>query len=268
MHSITLYDGQANPFDDVKQTSDDGREFWSARDLMPMLGYDSWRRFEEAIGRAKIAAEVQGHNVENLFAGAVKKTGGRPQQDYELARFACYLVAMNGDPRKPEIAAAMSYFAVKTREAETRPSLTGPELLARAVLEADATIKALEAKVTEDAPKVEYHDQFVADEDIITFRTLASHLEIRESDLRKLLIDRKWIYKETTTRWSNQRGELQDYSRYSEYAGKKPYFRRVMRHEVPRFMGEVMHTLKITPEGATAIARLVRRAQSSGEVAA
>ncbi|HIW98760.1 MAG TPA: hypothetical protein H9871_01310, partial [Candidatus Nesterenkonia stercoripullorum] len=71
--------------------------------------------------RAKIAAEVQGHDVNSLFVGAAKVSGtrGPAQQDYEMARFAAYLTAMNGDPRKPEIAAAMAYFAVQTHVAET-----------------------------------------------------------------------------------------------------------------------------------------------------
>src|SRR5699024_3176596 len=90
-----------SPFDSIKRTGKDGTEYWSARDLMPLLGYASWRRFEDAIDRARSAAEVQGYSAETLFAGAVKKTGGRPQQDFELARFAAYLIAMNGDPRKP-----------------------------------------------------------------------------------------------------------------------------------------------------------------------
>lgn len=127
-------DGAVSPFDAIKRTTTDGQEFWSARDLMPMLGYDRWENFSAAIDRAKIAAEVQDHNVENLFRGVTKKGSGRPQQDYELARFACYLVAMNGDPRKPEIAAAMSYFAVRTREAETAPAFDPATLTRRDIL--------------------------------------------------------------------------------------------------------------------------------------
>lgn len=140
-----------SPFDSIKLTRLDGSEFWSARDLMPMLGYSKWQDFSAAIDRAKIAAEVQGHNVENLFMGVHKKTGGRPQQDYELARFACYLVAMNGDPRKPEIAAAMAYFAVKTREAETRPApqeLSRKEILTMA-LEAEERAELEKARADE-----------------------------------------------------------------------------------------------------------------------
>lgn len=113
-----------SPFDTIRRQHDDGAEYWSARDLMPLLGYDSWRRFAESIERATVAADAQGLDTATLFAGAVKKSAGRPAEDVHLARFAAYLVAMNGDPRKPEVAAAQAYFAVRTREAET----TGPEL--------------------------------------------------------------------------------------------------------------------------------------------
>ena len=135
-----------SPFDSIKRIGKDGAEYWSARDLMPMLGYgDKWQNFEAAVDRAKIAAEVQGHDVKTLFTSVSKKTGGRPQQDYELARFACYLVAMNGDPRKSEIASAMSYFAIKTREAETQsPALALPQDYASALRELANTVEAKE----------------------------------------------------------------------------------------------------------------------------
>lgn len=107
------------PFDAIRREDEDG-EYWSARDLMPLLGYRQWRRFEDAIDRAKLACANSGHDVAGNFAGAGKVAGrrGPAQDDYRLTRYACYLVAMNGDPRKAEIAAAQTYFAVKTRQAE------------------------------------------------------------------------------------------------------------------------------------------------------
>lgn len=113
--------GDESPFDAIRQVRPDGSEFWSARDLMPMLGYDRWENFTQAIERARISAGVQDLSPADLFRGVTKKGAGRPQADVELARFACYLVAMNGDPRKAEVAAAQAYFAVKTREAEVAP---------------------------------------------------------------------------------------------------------------------------------------------------
>lgn len=114
----------ASPFDAIHQTREDGSEFWSARDLMPLLGYSAWRNLEVPIQRAMKAAGNQGHDVEQHFAGSRKVAASGPDAtDYHLSRFAAYLVAMNGDPNKPEVAAAQAYFAVKTREAEVAPAV-------------------------------------------------------------------------------------------------------------------------------------------------
>src|ERR1017187_1544190 len=98
-------------FDSIKQTNPYGQEYWSARDLAPLLGYNKWHRFEDAIQRAKIACEQSGNIVADHFTGAGKmvKLGSKAERevtDYFLSRFSCYLIAQNGDPRKPEIAAA------------------------------------------------------------------------------------------------------------------------------------------------------------------
>jgi hypothetical protein len=112
-----------SPFDAIA-LREGGREVWSARDLMPKLGYRKWERFFDAIERAKVACSNSGHRPADHFPGAGKmvKIGSeteRQVEDFHLTRYAAYLVAMNGDPRKPEIAAAQTYFAIKTREAET-----------------------------------------------------------------------------------------------------------------------------------------------------
>ncbi len=126
MTEIALPHDNTNPFDQIRLVDADGVEYWLARDLMPLLGYGQWRRFEETVERAKFACQNSGYRVDDHFADAGKMVersqgGGRRQSDYKLSRYACYLTAMNGDPRKPEIAAAQNYFAVKTREAELAP---------------------------------------------------------------------------------------------------------------------------------------------------
>lgn len=110
-----------SPFDALRRVSPEGREYWSGRDLMPHLGYEKWERFEGSIARAELAAHAQGVSVGFSRLREHLAGGTKPREDVHLSRFAAYLVAMNGDPRKPEVAAAQAYFAVKTREAETAP---------------------------------------------------------------------------------------------------------------------------------------------------
>ncbi|KWR73311.1 hypothetical protein RN04_03455 [Arthrobacter sp. W1] len=271
MNDLLTYAAQQDtarsPFEQIKLTTEAGTEYWSARDLMPLLGYETWRRFEESITRAKFTAANQNQPIESLFVGTVKKSeGGRPAEDIHLARYACYLVAMNGDPRKQEVAAAQSYFAIQTRAAEVqgpqaKPS--GAELLAMAVIEAQAMIAAKDQQIPELEPKADYVDTFVADEDLITFRTLASDLKIGENELRAILLDRKWIYKQESSRWSDKEQRKKMIYRYSAMADKKKYFHAVLVHDAPRFRGEVMHTLKLTPEGAVAVNRLITQMRRS-----
>ena len=101
----------------------DGIEFWYARELQFLLGYDKWENFLNAIEKAKVACSNSGHKVNDHFPEVRKsinmpKGASREIIDYMLTRYACYLIAQNGDPRKEEIAFAQSYFAVQTRKHE------------------------------------------------------------------------------------------------------------------------------------------------------
>ena len=110
-------------FKSYANKTDEGIEFWLARDLQQLLGYDKWDNFLGVISKAKIACENTGHEVSDHFADAGKmvKLGSgseREVADIILTRYACYLIAQNGDPRKEEIAFAQNYFAVQTRKFE------------------------------------------------------------------------------------------------------------------------------------------------------
>lgn len=101
----------------------EGVECWSARELYPILGYSKWERFKDVMERAKDSCNNSGESVADHFAGVGKMVqlgSGAERQidDVMLTRYACYLVAQNGDPRKLEIAFAQNYFAVQTRRAE------------------------------------------------------------------------------------------------------------------------------------------------------
>jgi len=110
-------------FEDLKKVNDYGAEYWSARGIQSLLGYTQWRRFEDAIKRALTSCKQSGNEPSHHFAGAGKPIEGgkgavQTVNDYHLSRFACYLIAQNGDPRKPEIAHAQKYFAIQARRQE------------------------------------------------------------------------------------------------------------------------------------------------------
>ncbi len=110
-------------FEQLKLVSPHGAEYWSARDLQPLLGYNHWRSFDKAIAKAITSCRQSGNDPEHHFARARKVVplgsgSEREVRDYHLSRFACYLIAQNGDPRKPEIALAQKYFAIQTRRQE------------------------------------------------------------------------------------------------------------------------------------------------------
>lgn len=110
-------------FEQIKHVDENGVEFWFARDLQKVLEYAQWRRFHDSISRAKITCKSSGFEVSEHFADVGKSSpmphgGTRILQDYKLTRYACYLIVMNGDPRKEVIALGQTYFAVKTRQQE------------------------------------------------------------------------------------------------------------------------------------------------------
>ena len=109
-------------FEDIKRIRTDGTEFWSARELAPALEYTKWENFQNVIKRAMIACENSGHSVEDDFPEVRKIVDAgitsKPVKDYELTRYACYLIVQNGDPRKEVIALGQTYFAIQTYRQE------------------------------------------------------------------------------------------------------------------------------------------------------
>lgn len=148
-----------SPFDSIRRYRSNGAEYWLATELLALLGYKSWKRQQDTVERAIVSCKNSGQNTDSHFANvvqiqAVGDMGGKREviRDYELSRYACYLTAMNGDPRKPEVAAAQSYFAVKAREAETVIPIQNQELealrLQVKLRELDNTMLVLHGKET------------------------------------------------------------------------------------------------------------------------
>ena len=109
-------------FEDIKRTKEDGTEYWYARELSEVLQYKQWRNFAKVIDRAKLACQNSGRDIDDDFAEVSKivEAGATQKKviDYELSRYACYLIVQNGDPRKEVIALGQTYFAIQTRRQE------------------------------------------------------------------------------------------------------------------------------------------------------
>ncbi|MDX2933040.1 phage antirepressor KilAC domain-containing protein [Streptomyces ipomoeae] len=165
-----------------------GEERWSARDLQQLMGYERWERFDDVINRAKAAIAASGLDPLDHFRGAVKSMpGGRwgkqTVADYRLTRFGAYHVALAGDGRKPEVAAALTYFAVKTREAEVAQQPTAdvssPEgilVLAEKYLEAAHELVSTKKELAVAAPKAGKWDAFCDSEGLIDMGSAAKAL--------------------------------------------------------------------------------------------
>ena len=110
-------------FEDIKYIDENGNEYWLARELQDILGYHQWRSIDDLIERAKTACKESKHNIDDHFAVQRKmvEIGSKTKRkvlDYKLSRYACYLIVMNGNPKKEIIALGQTYFAIQTRKQE------------------------------------------------------------------------------------------------------------------------------------------------------
>lgn len=223
-----LVQAHASPFDRIRLRNLDGSEFWSARDLMPLMGYPRWNEFKTPLDRAMRSAENQGMNVPTLFSRSTENSGGRPMENYYLTRFAAYLVAMNGDPNKPEVAVAQAYFAVKTRQAEMSvPSLDLTSLDSISLL-LDAGKAALNRAIEAEARAKVSEDRLDVIEGGAGFSIREFHKhyfpDVPERQFFELLYKKRLLIDQRGTR-IDRNGRKKDgkQHRHPTYAGK-PYF--------------------------------------------
>lgn len=158
-------------FEGHAQQTEGGTEYWLARDLQFLLGYAEWRNFSTVIGKAKTACEVSGHAVGNHFVDVNKMVSlgsgsQREVEDLMLSRYACYLVAQNGDPAKQQIAFAQTYFAIQTRRAE---------LIEQRLLEAERVSARRKLSATEKELSAVIYEQTGGNQDFALIRSKGDH---------------------------------------------------------------------------------------------
>jgi DNA-damage-inducible protein D len=141
-------------FESLKKHNQHGVEYWSARDLQSCLGYTEWRKFENAIKKGRESCEQSENDPKHHFVGADKailagKGVIQRVKDYHLSRFACYLIAQNGDPRKPEISHAQKYFAIQTRRQEISDQMAADRERLETRQQASIEFKALSGAARE-----------------------------------------------------------------------------------------------------------------------
>jgi DNA-damage-inducible protein D len=168
---IKLVQSLTTNFEAHAQQTETGVEFWLARDVQQLLGYDEWRNFTAVISKARTACELSAHPVADHFVDVNKmislpKGAQREVPDLMLTRYACYLIAQNGNSRKPEIAFAQTYFAIQTRKAE---------LIEQRLLDAERVQARKKLSSTEKDLSLVIYEQTGNNQDFAIIRSKGDH---------------------------------------------------------------------------------------------
>ncbi|HEY7313833.1 MAG TPA: BRO family protein [Gemmataceae bacterium] len=192
-----------SPFDEIRHVDEDEHgefEWWSAREAMPYLGYKNWQNMENVIAKAKAACRNSGHQVRDNFRDTSKVSAQRGpwQQDVQMSRFGMYLLAMNGDPDKPEIAAAQRYFTIQTFRAEMQlpqPREEAPLLPRHWSERLDRTIVAHRRYIIQNHPAGcwSIYTATVTETLILEDEFLRHCLPLKRSDLPDGSIGKRWV---------------------------------------------------------------------------
>ncbi|MFD7162761.1 phage antirepressor KilAC domain-containing protein [Streptomyces violascens] len=222
---VEIHSGES-PFDAIKQTGESGNEYWSARALMSLFNYSRWDDVEKGIYRAKVAIEntgiSAGQHVNEVVLNYKAGFATKAMPDFRLTRYGAYMWAMNGDPTKPEVAAAQSYFAIKTRQAETAQPLQAPTNMIEALelaLHNAKQLEAAKAELLEAAPKVELAERFIESDGTYTWDEVARDLDLGRNKLLErlrlsnVLMDGMYYDRRTGRKKTNRRHNL-PYQRY------------------------------------------------------
>ena len=264
---IELFDsnGIESPFDSLRRVDDIGA-YWDARELQSPCGYEKWERFEDSIERARIAIKNTGQDPDvHVFSrGREAVTEGnspRTRSNYRLTRFGAYMIAMNGDPRKPEIALAQSYFAIKTREAELGTN-DNPKDYATALrlyadlIEEEAKLKELviaqHAKVKELEPKAEEYDNWIDSDGNHTWAAASQTLYPMNGLGRSSFLKKLRGLRIVCQPAANERARV-----YQKYLDNDPIL-FIVKRNAPHYNPQTL----ITPAGLSWLYRLLK---SNGE---
>lgn len=260
-----------SPFDAVRHEDERG-EYWMGRDLMALAGYAKWQNFQRAINDARSAMLRQGYDVSDQFSLVSVKTsdlGGRPGTDFRITRLACYFVFMNGDPGKPEIAAAQEYFALKTRQAEVAQQQVLPsnylEALKALVVEVEAKEeaerRALEAEQQAALlrPPAQAWENLVdtgQDYDVATAANILNRDPVISTGRNRLFA---WML-ENAMLYRRAGGQLVPYAEHTEHLRLKPQSRPDHSADDSRARKEAHAQVRVTVRGLEWIQQRMREA--------
>lgn len=238
----------------IPLTNNDGAQAVMGRDLHAFLDVKS--NYTEWFDRMKEYGFSEG---QDFIRNSESNGRGRPTVNHILTLDMAKEISMIQRTEKGKQARQYFIECEKRAKGENLTELDEAKLIQRAIQVSYQKIQRLEAENLAMIPKAAYVDTYVADEDLIQFRTVANQLNIGEQALRELLISKKWIYRMAGKRWSNKKNRIVTVNQYRAYADKKHLFRLVPCHDAPRIGGEVQQALKLTPMGAERVATAVKQ---------